>query len=81
MMMTIALRFIPTLLEEADKIMKAQMARGADFESGNIVKRARNLIPLLVPLLSVPSGGQMIWPWPWNPVVITAGKDGPGCMN
>lgn len=50
MMMTIALRFIPTLLEEADKIMKAQMARGADFESGNIIKRAKNLIPLLVPL-------------------------------
>ncbi len=50
MMMTIALRFIPTLLEEADKIMKAQMARGADFESGNIIQRARNLIPLLVPL-------------------------------
>lgn len=50
MMMTIALRFIPTLLEEAEKIMKAQMARGADFESGNIVKRAKNLLPLLVPL-------------------------------
>ncbi len=50
MMMTIALRFIPTLLEEADKIMKAQMARGADFESGNIIQRAKNLIPLLVPL-------------------------------
>lgn len=50
MMMTIALRFIPTLLEEAEKIMKAQMARGADFESGNIIKRAKNLIPLLVPL-------------------------------
>lgn len=50
MMMTIALRFIPTLLEETDKIMKAQMARGADFESGNIVKRAKALIPLLVPL-------------------------------
>jgi energy-coupling factor transport system permease protein len=50
MMMTIALRFIPTLLEEADKIMKAQMARGADFESGNIIKRAKNLIPLLIPL-------------------------------
>ncbi|OHW62453.1 energy-coupling factor transporter transmembrane protein EcfT [Andreesenia angusta] len=50
MMMTIALRFIPTLLEEADKIMKAQMARGADFESGNVVRRAKNLIPLLVPL-------------------------------
>ncbi len=50
MMMTIALRFIPTLLEEADKIVKAQQARGADFESGNISQRARNLIPLLVPL-------------------------------
>ncbi len=50
MMMTIALRFIPTLLEETDKIMKAQMARGADFESGNIFKRAKALVPLLVPL-------------------------------
>lgn len=50
MMMTIALRFIPTLLEEAEKIMKAQMARGADFESGNIIQRAKALIPLLVPL-------------------------------
>ena len=50
MMMTIALRFIPTLLEEANKIMKAQKARGADFESGNIINRAKSLIPLLVPL-------------------------------
>lgn len=50
MMMSIALRFIPTLSEEMDKIMKAQMARGADFESGNIIKRAKALIPLLVPL-------------------------------
>lgn len=50
MMMTIALRFIPTLLEETDKIMKAQMARGADFESGNLIARAKSLIPLLVPL-------------------------------
>lgn len=50
MMMTIALRFIPTLMEESDKILKAQMARGADFESGNIFRRARNMIPLLVPL-------------------------------
>ncbi len=50
MMMTIALRFIPTLLEEADRIMKAQMARGADFASGNILKRAKNMVPLLVPL-------------------------------
>ena len=50
MMMSIALRFIPILLEETDKIMKAQMARGADFESGSIIKRAKNLVPLLVPL-------------------------------
>lgn len=50
MMMTIALRFIPTLMEETDKIMKAQMARGADFESGNVLARAKNMVPLLVPL-------------------------------
>ena len=50
MMMTIALRFIPTLLEETDRIMKAQTARGADFSSGNIVKRAKNMLPILVPL-------------------------------
>ncbi len=50
MMMTIALRFIPTLLEEADKIMKAQSARGADFESGNLIARAKAMVPLLVPL-------------------------------
>lgn len=50
MMMSIALRFIPILLEETDKIMKAQMARGADFESGNILKRAKNMVPILVPL-------------------------------
>lgn len=50
MMMTIALRFIPTLLEETDKIMKAQMARGADFESGNLIQRAKSMVPLLVPL-------------------------------
>ncbi len=50
MMMTIALRFIPTLMDETDKIMKAQKARGADFETGNLIQRAKNLIPLLVPL-------------------------------
>jgi energy-coupling factor transport system permease protein len=50
MMMTIALRFIPTLIEETDKIMSAQRARGADFESGNLVRRANALVPLLVPL-------------------------------
>jgi energy-coupling factor transport system permease protein len=50
MMMTIALRFIPTLLNEAQKIMKAQQSRGADFESGNILQRAKALLPLLIPL-------------------------------
>ncbi len=50
MMMSIALRFIPILIEETDKIMKAQLARGADFESGNLVKKAKSMVPLLVPL-------------------------------
>lgn len=50
MIMSIALRFIPILLEETDKIMKAQIARGADFESGNLFKRAKAMVPLLVPL-------------------------------
>ena len=50
MMMTIALRFIPTLIEETDKIMSAQKARGSDFSSGSIVKRAKALVPVLVPL-------------------------------
>jgi energy-coupling factor transport system permease protein len=50
MMMSIALRFIPTLIEETDKIISAQKARGADFESGNIIRRARAMLPILVPL-------------------------------
>ena len=50
MLMSIALRFIPTLIEETDKIMAAQKARGADFESGNLVQKAKALVPLLVPL-------------------------------
>ena len=50
MMMTIALRFIPTLTEETDKIMKAQKARGADFETGSLIQKAKSLVPLLVPL-------------------------------
>lgn len=50
MMMTIAIRFIPTLAEETDKIIKAQTARGADFESGNLIKRGKAMIPILVPL-------------------------------
>ena len=50
MMMTIALRFIPTLLEETDKIIMAQKSRGADFESGNLIRRSKALVPILVPL-------------------------------
>ena len=50
MMMSIALRFIPILIEEMDKIMKAQMSRGADFESGNLFRRMKNMLPLLIPL-------------------------------
>ena len=50
MMMSIALRFIPILMEETDKIMKAQMARGADFENGNLIQKVKNMVPLLVPL-------------------------------
>ena len=49
-MMSMALRFIPTLIEETDKIMSAQKARGADFENGNLIQRARALLPILVPL-------------------------------
>lgn len=50
MMMSIALRFIPILLEETDKIMKAQIARGADLESGNLIQRTKAMVPILVPL-------------------------------
>ncbi len=51
MMMTIAMRFIPTLIDETEKIMNAQKARGADFETGNIIRRAKALIPILIPLI------------------------------
>jgi energy-coupling factor transport system permease protein len=50
MMMTIALRFIPTLVDETEKIMAAQKARGADFSSGSLIKRAKALVPILIPL-------------------------------
>jgi len=70
MMMTIALRFIPTLIDETDKIMKAQKARGADFESGGLVKKAKNLIPLLVPYLLVHLEERMNLLWQWKQDVI-----------
>ena len=52
MMMSIALRFIPTLVEETDKIMSAQKARGADMESGGLIQRAKSLIPVMIPLFN-----------------------------
>ena len=73
MMMSIALRFIPILLEETDKIMKAQIARGADFESGNILQRAKAMIPILVHCSYLHSDGQMIWQWQWKQDVTMAG--------
>ena len=76
-MMSIALRFIPILLEETDKIMKAQIARGADFESGNLIKRAKAMVPLLVPLLYRLSDVPMIWQWQWKQGATGAGKDAP----
>ena len=76
MMMSIALRFIPILMEETDKIMKAQIARGADFETGNLIQKAKNMIPLLCPCLSLPFVEQTILPWLWKPDVITEGTTG-----
>ena len=67
MMMSIALRFIPILLDETDKIMKAQMARCADFESGGLIKKAKSLVPLLVPLFISAFDGQMTLRWRWKP--------------
>ena len=71
MMMSIALRFIPILLEETDKIMKAQIARGADFENGNLIQKVKNMVPLLVPLLFKLSAVQMILQWRCQRDVIT----------
>lgn len=81
MMMTIALRFIPTLLEETDRIMKAQSSRGADFVNGNLWQRAKNMVPLLVPSSFPPSGGPMIWLPPWKPDATGAAKDAPKCTS
>ena len=91
MIMSIALRFIPILMEEADKIMKAQMARGADFESGNLIERAKSLVPISFAglkiwcpcwclCLSPPSGGPMTWLWPWRPGDTTGKRGGPRCV-
>ena len=70
MMMSIALRFIPTLIEETDKIMSAQKARGADFETGSLMQRAKALVPLLVPLFVSATS----WRRLWNAAATTATK-------
>ena len=78
MMMSIALRFIPILVEETDKIMKAQMARGADFETGNIIPEGKGYGAAVSALcLYLPSAGPLIWPWPWKPDAIRAVRDEP----
>lgn len=80
MMMSIALRFIPTLIEETDKIMSAQKARGADFESGNIFQRARAWCLFWCPCSSVPSAGPTSWPRPWSAAATTAARAAPPSM-
>ena len=74
MMMSIALRFIPILLEETDKIMKAQIARGADFESGNLITRAKNLVPRWCHCLFPHSGVPTILQWRWKHAVTAAAR-------
>lgn len=74
MMMTIALRFVPTLLEETDKIMSAQKARGADLESGGLFQRIKALVPILIPCLCPPSAAPMSWRWQWNADAIRGGS-------
>lgn len=73
MMMSMALRFIPTLIEETDKIMSAQKARGADFETGNLFQRARALLPRCSCRCSCRhSAARTSWPWPWSAAAIMA---------
>ena len=75
MTMSIALRFIPIFLEETDKIMKAQIARGADFESGNMLQRAKSYDSNLYRFLYLRSAMQMTLPWRWRQDATTEEKD------
>ena len=77
MMMSIALRFIPILIEETDKIMKAQMARGADFESGNLVQRAKSMIRFWYRFSYRRSAARRIWRWRWRRAATGAEVGGP----
>ena len=81
MMMSIALRFIPTLIEETDKIMSAQRARGADFDSGNLIQRPRRSSPCWCPCLSPPSAVPTSWRWRWNAAATTAARAVPVCVS
>lgn len=74
LMMSIALRFIPILMEELDKIMKAQLARGADFESGNFLHRLKNMLPILLPLFASAMRVLMNWRMRWMRAVIMVEK-------
>lgn len=75
MMMSLALRFVPTLLEETDKITQAQKARGADMESGNIIQRVKAFIPILIPLLFRHSEEPMSLQQLWSAVATVAEQE------
>ena len=75
LMMSISLRFIPTLMQETDKIMKAQMARGVEFASGPLKERIKALFRCLFPCLSVPLNGRRSLRLQWKQEAIVAGKD------
>lgn len=82
MMMSIALRFIPTLIEETEKIISAQKARGADFDSGNLIQRAKAMIPILVPLfISAFRPLQMSSLPPWSADCTAAMSAVPACAS
>ena len=78
MMMTIALRFIPTLIEETEKIMNAQKARGAMIDNGTFTQRIKALVPVLILCSSRPSAARTSWPWPWSAAATTAARAAPG---
>ena len=81
MMMSIALRFIPTLIEETDKIMSAQKARGADFDTGNLLQKAKAWCPCWYPCSFLPSAGPTSLPLPWSAAATTAERAAPACAS
>lgn len=77
MMMTIALRFIPLLIDETEKIMNAQKARGAMLDNGKFMDRIKALVPVLIPCSSARSAVRTSLPWPWNAAATTAARAAP----